>query len=81
MLCGIKKYKGGAFVMPSQFALAYVRGSHGCTTTDIENHVMSFGFSQNQVLGAIGYLRSKGLISILGQYLNPISGRKEHKFR
>lgn len=57
-------------------------GSSNKVTSDIENHVMSvLGCNQNQVLGAIGGLRSKGLLNIICQWKNPVTGRNEHIFR
>lgn len=50
------------------------------TTSDLERLGLSQGFSQRQVLGGIGYLRSRGVIFIGSRISNPSTGRREHVF-
>lgn len=59
--------------------LQFMNGSKHCTS-DIETFGISIGYSQRQVLGGIGYLRSQGLLSIICTLVNKSNGRNEHLF-
>lgn len=65
--------------MVSQDILLYMGGSSH-RTSDIEAYGRSLGYSQRQVLGGIGYLRSQGVLNIVSTIIMP-NGRKEHLFR
>ena len=66
--------------MISRHILSFMTGSSK-TTSDIEAFGLSIGYNQQQVDGAIGYLRSQGLIGIVSIVINPANNRKEHLFR
>lgn len=66
--------------MASRIALAFVIGGPGRYTSEIVNHVMGYGFTRRQVLGAIGYLRKNRLLNIVCPTINPLTGKKEHIF-
>ncbi|SMB82586.1 hypothetical protein SAMN00017405_0942 [Desulfonispora thiosulfatigenes DSM 11270] len=59
--------------------LTFLSGSNK-STTEIENYGLSKGYTQEQVLGGIGHLRSKRMLKIVRDIYNPITLRKEHIF-
>lgn len=62
----------------SDYIELFVRRTGSALTYQIENYFLLRGFSSRRIMGAIGYLRSTGRLTILG----PINvlGRNEHLF-
>lgn len=64
--------------MVSRKILSFIRHRRVATTEDIEMAIMPYGFTQEQVLGGIGYLRSIHTVSIVSKIT--IGGRAQHIF-